>query len=496
MKSKYIIIGLLLVFFASCKDDFLDLSSNESLTTATYFQTEDDFTAAVNGIYTPVRQWMGPLGDVGTSPSIMIGDMHSDLARYYFNPNYRAGSDVENIADFVPEVDRFSSYWTEFYTWISRCNSVIGYIDDASFDADTKSNLKGQALFFRAYSYWWLHRLYGQAVLHLEPVSTLAETSKELSDEAAVKAQIIADAGEAANLLLGKAAQQAGRVTKGAAYMLLADVYMWYGEWANAESALKNVTGYSLLTNYADIFNPANKNNAESIFEIQYSSASADYSSSFVYNMFPFPSTAEQVAVWTGVSNPEGLTEGEMMAVPTPEFLAAYEDGDARYAATVQTVQNADGVETPMCSKYLHPHSTFKQSDDDYFIYRYAETLLFMAEAINEQGNRIDEAKGYLNQIRNRAGLENTTASSQSELREAILKERMIELAFEGNRWWDLVRTGSVQEVISSYGAKVKANPLDYYFVGSQAPVPTAFTDFSTVFNLPDDEKLYNPYVD
>ena len=68
-----------------------------------------------------------------------------------------------------------------------------------------------------------------------------------------------------------------------------------------------------------------------------------------------------------------------------------------------------------------------------------------------------------------------------------------MELAFEGSRWWDLVRTDKVQQVISAYGAKVKAAPQTYYFTTGQSPVPTAFTDFSTVFNLPDDEVLYNP---
>ncbi len=496
MKIKYIIIGILAIFFTSCDEDFLSIDSQESLTTASYFQTEDDFIAAVNGIYAPVREWFSENSDVTTSPAILIGDMHSDNSRYFYNPNYRATTTAEYISDFVPDVTRFSSYWIDIYDWISRTNQVIGFIDDADFDQDSKDNLKGQALFFRSYSYWWLLRLYGQAILHLDPVTTLDETSKELSDETALKAQIIADATDAASLLLSKADQQTGRVTKGSAYMLLADVYMWYGEWSSAETALNNVTGYSLVTDYADIFDPSNKNNSESIFEIQYSESSADYSSFFVYNMFPYPSTSDMIAAWTGVSNPSSLSEGAMLNVPTPELIASYEAGDARFAASIDSVEDSNGDLVPMCVKYLHPHSTFRQCDDDFMVYRYAEALLYLAEAINEQGGRTAEAQGYLNQVRNRAGLANTTASTQEELRDAILQERRVELAFEGNRWWDLVRTDKVQEVISEYGAKVIASPLDYYFTEGQAPVPTAFTDFSTVFELPDDEVLYNPYVD
>lgn len=117
-----------------------------------------------------------------------------------------------------------------------------------------------------------------------------------------------------------------------------------------------------------------------------------------------------------------------------------------------------------------------------------------MAEATNDQG-RTSEAKGYLNQVRTRAGLGNTTAATQADLRNAILNERQVEFAFEGKRWWDLVRTDKMQEVISAYGNRVKANPETYYFQGGYTPVATAFTDTRTKFELPDSEKLYNPYV-
>jgi hypothetical protein len=373
---------------------------------------------------------------------------------------------------------------------------VIGNIDKVNFDAAVKDNLKGQALLIRAYSYWWLVRLYGDVVLNIEPVTTLDQTSKPLSDETEVKAQIIADATAAAGLLLSKAEQQAGRVTKGTANMLLADVYMWYGEWANAETALKNITGYSLLPNYADVYNPNSKNHAESIWEIQYSSASADYASTFVYNMFPFPFSSAQVAQYTGVTNPNSLTAGEQFVVPTPELIASYEAGDVRLAASVMYVNDANGVNLPMCIKYLHSHTTLRQCNDNLPIYRYAEALLYLAEAVNEQGGRFSEAAGYLNQVRSRAGLANTTATTQAELRDAIRQERKVELAFEGKRWWDLVRTGTAIDVITAYGAKVKANPQAYYFPAGYNPVPSSFTNIVTKFNLPTDEVRLNPKVD
>jgi len=158
MKIKILLAGLLAIVLTSCSEDFLNLPSQEDLTTAVYFQTEADFEAAVNGIYATMRGWYGYRGDVGTSPLLIIGDVHSDNSRYTFNPDYRAVQGVEEPADFVPDPQRFSGYWNNFYEWISACNNIIGYIDDVDFDADAKDNLKGQALFIRAMPFCILNR--------------------------------------------------------------------------------------------------------------------------------------------------------------------------------------------------------------------------------------------------------------------------------------------------------------------------------------------------
>ena len=454
MKIKTIITGLLLILVTSCSESYLDIPSRESLSTAVYFRTQADFEAAVNGIYAPLRGWFNtPANSI--SPLILIGDVHSDIARYALNPNFRATEAVELPADFVPERTLFSGYWNDFYSWISRSNQVIANIDEISIDEVVKGNLKGQALFFRAYSYWWLLRLYGNAVLQLEPVASYQQTSKALSSEAEIKAQIIKDATDAAGMLYSKTNTNfvRGRVSNATAYMLLADLHMWYKEWALAEAALKNITGYSLIANYANIYDPSNKNNAESIWEIQYSSSSSSYASTICYSMMPTPLTAARITALTGVTNPSARSGSEMYGVPTPELIASYEPGDTRLAASIRNVLNDNGVVFPMCIKYLHTHSTMNQSNDNLPVYRYAETLLYLAEAINEQ-NRTAEAQGYLNQVRNRAGLANITAATQADLRAAIINERKVEFAFEGKRWWDLVRTGTVNDVIPPYGAR------------------------------------------
>lgn len=103
----------------------------------------------------------------------------------------------------------------------------------------------------------------------------------------------------------------------------------------------------------------------------------------------------------------------------------------------------------------------------------------------------------YVNDIRERANLlPNTTATTLQEVRDAILHERRIELAFEGKRFWDLVRYGILEDVITAYGAAVNADPIGHYLGIGITPAANWFTDFRTKFNIPDNERLVNPYID
>lgn len=503
MKFKYLkLIGLLVVLFASCSEDFLNRPSQEFLTTSNFFTTQADFESAVNGMYAPLRDFYNTQDKHNTwvPPNLQMGDMHSDNARYFYNPDYRAVN--EDPADFIPDGQMFSGYWDTWYSWISNANQIIARIDDEDIvweSTTARDNLKGQALFMRAWSYWQLAQLYGDACIHLESVTTMEQVSVPLSDESAVISQAKTDAILAAELLLDKSTQQSGRVTSGTATMLLAEIAIYGKDYATAETLLKNLSSdYSLMTNYADIFVPANKNNQESIFEIQYDGSSATYSSNFFYPMTPYPMSADVMATLTGASNATELAEGEGYCIPSPNLLAAYEAGDERVTATIMDVENANGDIVPTCVKYLHQHGTYFQADENMPIWRYAEALLYLAEALNEQGvGKQSEAMIYVNMIRNRAGLEdNTTATTQEQVREAILQERRVELAFEGKRFWDLVRFDMVQEVISAYGASIRADQKAYYLPEGLPIAPSAFTDFRSKFNIPASEKLYNPNID
>jgi len=500
MRYKIMITVIFAFLFYACGEDFLDIDSETSLTTSTYFQTDDDFEQAINGAYTPLRELYNGTANQYLGAYIM-GEMHSDNARYVYNSSYRATTDPEYCADFIFETDNdvvTAKYQTN-YDIIGRANEVLYYIDGITFDdPGLQSNIKGQALFLRAFSYFELVRFFGSIPLHLVPSTSLDDVALELSTAEEVTAQIIADASAAIGLLPEKSEQEdLGRVTRGAARMLLANVYMVDERWSEAEDLLMDVVNsgeYVLLSDYAGIYETSNKNNQESIFEIQYKEGTDGYANYFIYNMLPYPSSAAAIGKLTGVSNAAALAEGEQYNVPTPDLIAAYEEGDTRFAASIDSTYDSNGNKLPYCKKYLHTHTTFGYAGDDWPVYRYAETLLFMAEAINEQGGRSSEALGYLNQVRERAGLADVSVTDPGSLRDIIMHERRIELAFENKRWFDLVRTGKAVDVISVYGARVKANPRAYYFPEGYKPMDAAFSDIKLHFDLPADESQVSPY--
>jgi hypothetical protein len=498
-RNSAILIGILMLVFTSC-NDFLDLPSETNLTSAIFFKSQSDFEKAVNGAYAPLRGLFASGANAATG-SWLMGEMHSDNTRYKYNPNFRATIDQENIADFtvIPTNSAVLNKYRGYYSVIARANQILNAIDGVDFDATVKNNLKGQALFLRALSYFDLVQYFGEVPMHLVPSTSLNDVALPLSEVSDIYAQIIADATEAGALLPPKSTQQAGRATSGAARTLLGNVHVVLKNWSAAETVLKEVVNsneYSLLANYADVFLTSNKNNSESVFEVQYRQGQDGYSSNFVYSFFPMPITAGELTACLasyGVTPAavNGLVQ-EGYNIPSPEIIAAYEVGDERRNASIGTI-TAGGISYPFIRKYLHPHTTAGLTDDNWPIYRYSEVLLLLAEALHEQGGaKSTEALTYLNLVRDRAELADIL--STTNLSDVIFNERRVELAFENKRWLDLVRTGRAVAVMTAFGASVKANPQNYYFPVGQAPVPAAFTTISLTFPLPADEALLSPY--
>lgn len=506
MKSQITIIILSAIMFTGCKK-FLDLKPETALTSETFFKNESDFKQAVNAAYVPLRP-------IFNDRSWVLGEMHSDNTYYPRNILFGAVDATENVADFAMPNSASSvsgitlttnghvlNQYRLDYQIIARANQILATIDDVNFDAASKSNLKGQALFLRAFAYFELVRYFGTAPLHLSVVPNRLEAAAELATTEQLYAQVETDAKEAANLLPDKSVQEPGRVTSGSAKTLLANLYIIQKKWPEAETVLKDVVNsgkYSLMPTYDRAFSNTsdNKNNSESVFEVQYMEGASGYNGSLIYNFLPRPMTTAELAPIVQASNLQSLS-GEGNNIPTPDVIAAYETGDLRKDASIAYVTLSQSLRTnkvyPYIKKFAKPHSVFGNTGNNWPVYRYAEVLLFLAEALNEQ-SKPGEADDYLNMVRNRAGLANTTATSQTDLREAIFKERRVELAFENKRWFDIVRTGRIQEIIVPYGARIKANPLDYYFPDGAVPPNNAFTILDPYYGLPADEAALSPY--
>jgi starch-binding outer membrane protein, SusD/RagB family len=499
MKNIFVILIAAGTSLTGCKK-FLVVTPETQLTSETFFQSESDFKQAVNATYTPMR-------GIYNTTKFLTTEMHSDNAYYYRNTLFGATEQQENLADFAITVSgnlttnsNVLSQYRAYYQIISRANQILTTIDAVDFSADSKNNLKGQALFLRAWSYFDLVRLFGAVPLHLVPATTREETALPLTQVDSIYLQIEKDAQEAIMLLPNKATQEPGRATSGAAKTLLADVYITREQWALAEPLLTDVITndrYALMPTYAEAFSNtiSNKNNQESVFEVQYMEGSDNLNGAQIYNMLPMPLSSAEIAPIIGVSNPQDLS-GEGNNAPTPDLIAAYETGDARKDATIGYVTASGSLRTdktyPYCLKYAKPHALWNNTGVNIPVYRYSEVLLLLAESLNEQGKTTD-AIPYLNQVRTRAGLAGTPASSQSAVHDAIIQERRVELAFECKRWFDLVRTGTAVDVITAYGERVKANPEAYYYPPGAVPPNNAFTVITPLYPLPADEGALNP---
>jgi hypothetical protein len=495
MNNKIISIGFFLLILSSCKD-FLIENPEVTVAQTDFYKSQGDFEQAVIGAYAPLRNIY--------NTEWQMTEMRSDNTFFIYDVAQRGPKPVEDLATFTVETNNapLMNYWQNNYLVVSRANQVLVNIDKSTFGQAAKDNLKGQALFLRALAYFNLLNNFGGVPLFVVPPGSYEETFKTRAAASDISKQVIDDAGAAASLLpSGAGKTDVGRVTSGAAQTLLADMYLTLGVWSKAETALRSVLtmGYSLLPDYSDIYKPSNKGNNEIIFQVNFLEATSQP----MYSTFPYaflPDLADP-GVLTGIK-PETRNGDGSFNTPTPDIISAYEDSakDKRFAASIGFFTGPSplvGVtynNTPYIKKYLHPHALSGQTNQNWIVYRYAEVLLMLAECLNEQ-NKPGEALPYINMVRRRAGLPDLLIAGQAELRNKILNERRIELAFENKRWHDLVRKNLAVEVMNAFGAKVKANPGHYYYAPGNAPPPNAFNvdKNDLLYPIPVTEIVINP---
>ncbi|WP_020597042.1 RagB/SusD family nutrient uptake outer membrane protein [Spirosoma panaciterrae] len=445
MKVSKLYISLLFsLTLSSCSKEFLDLKPISSATYDNFYRTADDFRNAINGAYASLQSG-GVFGN-----SYVFGDVASD------NTVPPASGSVTDQDEF----DRFyirttnpfiSGRWNDSYSAIARFNTILEKIGPVSIDETLKNRYIAETKFLRALVYFNLVRTFGDVPLVLKSISNPDEGYEYgRSPKADVYAQIEKDLTEAEGVLpVSYATADIGRATKGAAKALLGKVYLTEKKYAQAAAKLKEVIDlgvYDILPNYADVFKVSNKNNKESVFDVQYKSGGAGEGNSWPNSFAPENSGNAVIAFGGGGNNQ-----------PTADLINSYEPGDKRKDASLATSYvNASGQTIPynFVKKYYDTPATNGDNGNNIPVIRYADVLLMYAESLNEVGYQANgDAFTYLNKIRNRAGLASKTATdipTQQAFRLAMEQERRVEFAFEGQRWYDLVRTDRAIPVLNS----------------------------------------------
>ncbi|MDN5216232.1 RagB/SusD family nutrient uptake outer membrane protein [Fulvivirgaceae bacterium BMA12] len=431
MKNIKIYIFLCLWLASMGCDDNLDLAPVSQLGQNSFYNTEDDYTAAINAAYSSLRS-SGQFGDI-----VLFGDIRSDNTVPVLSGSVTTRTDFDEFSLNAAN-PRIQSTWQNTYNGIARTNGILVRIDEATIDEAFKNLVKGEALFLRGLMYFNLVRIYGDVPLVLNEISPEEAFQVGQNDANDIYTQIISDLTAAASLLPAIHSDDIGRATNIAANALLGRVYLTLGDFPQTVTTLRKVTAQSpsivnLLSNYADVFDIANEYNQEIIFAVRWTNDGQNG------NGFNFG--------FANVNEPDNKA--------TPDVYDEYETGDLRRDLTWDaTISTADTI----LVKY--GFAPAGQGESDWPVIRYADVLLMLSEALNEEGYVSNgEAFDLLNQIRARAGLGSLTSvevPDQAAFRLAIEHERRMELAGEGHRWFDLVRTGRFMDVMNGKGFNVE----------------------------------------
>ena len=451
-----------------CKKSFLDQTPQNTLTSVD-FKSASDAETAIVGAY-----------------SLMASDAYWYYAWNYLidgdiraDNNYSGGSapdidGVDNFTSVATDNQPISEDWYELYMEIGACNNILDNvpnIKDTALTSTLKAQILGEAKFLRAYHYSHLVRNYGAVVLQLHTISVDPNTLKSRSSVDSVYARIIQDLKDAEAALPAVYADQASshsRATQGAAEAVLAKVYAQMGDYQDCLTYCNKVlpppyggtgtAGYALLANYDWLFDSQHKNSAESIFELQHTEGTITHG--YAQGLMLPPSVEAQYFV--------------KFAPPTQDLVKAFKAaGDSiRYASAITWEYNGPGTANPVASPtHYGPTDTIPYvwkigrnwpggwsggSGDNLVLLRLADIILLKAEALNALG-QTGEAIPLVNAIRARVKLAPTTAVSQSDVALAVLNERRLELAFEGERWYDLLRYGA-QYTINLMNSQVDGN--------------------------------------
>jgi len=439
MKRRYLFI-VVVSLILGCQE--IDRFPLDQLSEGTFWANQQQAVQAINGVYNVLAHDQMYRSFFLQTDGLSANALSAFVFSGYLEISENIGWDARSS---VP-----ANFWGKSYEGVVRANQVITNVPNIAMDEGLKNRILGEAHFLRALFYFHLTNLWGDVPLIVEIQNVGEEAMVSRNPKAQVVSQVLADLEfSIANLPTRSQypSSETGRVSKEAAHALKSRVHLYQKEWANVISEVNAVTqlGYGLvpMNEWPNQFLPqGNNNTTESIFEVQFLGFTGSNTGS-AFNSI-------------GLPNAPGF--GGMGLYPTQNLANTFEEGDPRKNWTIifpgeqfagflfnpELLDLNFGVTNLLRKKSVIPEPNIGgEGSQNAVVIRYAEMLLNLAEAENEL-NGPAAAAPHVNRIRNRVGLADLPHGlNTEEMREAIRKERRLELAFEGHQYFDLLRYGS-----------------------------------------------------
>lgn len=465
MKTKYISLIFASLLLFSC-ESYLDQLNPNKITSETFFASEDDFSQALASAYAPLRN---PRGGYYNVRSLEL--------RNYRGDDVVVRNDTETLYQIhlflnSPNNSTAADLFNESYSAIYRANLILEKIEQSDLSADIKNEIKGEALFLRGIQYFFLTTEFKDVPLRLVASQAPEDFPLEKSSQQEIYAQIEKDLTEAVELLPVVPVQN-GRATKGAALAYLGKMYIYMEQWEDAIETLNPLTqppyAYALTEDYWHNFDLENEYNSESIFEVTYQKVGAATDRWGAESASAMMTTAMNRVYASGDAGGWDICNAApgIMGMLTSETDL---DNNTDYRLTSSIAWNYPGciyylkpfTETvnpanqnkfyirKYTYSYYEPKEIVPESEINVRAYRYANVLLYLAEAELNLGN-VANSVFWLNQIRERANLEllDNTISAE-DLKQDIIRQRAIEFFAEGERFYDLRRWGLLEDAINN----------------------------------------------
>ena len=395
------------------------------------------------------------------------------------------------------------NYWDGAYRVINRANSVLPYLDVVE-DPVVRASFEGEALFLRAWMYFNIVRLWGPAFIVTRKTGADEARHMQRSPVEDVYAQIEEDLEKVVDeelLPLERTGAELGRVDLRAAKVMLAKVYVTHYKvsdehYAKAKTLLSEVltacgnpASGSQLEKFDKVFATDNEMNKEIIFAIRYRSGKLGIGSPFTTLYAPINNGGN-----VAIGSPKHYN------FPSDNLIAAFNEneGDLRKDVTLQesyynkTTGQVVTTNARYCNKFIDPAMASEwDAENDFPVIRLADVMLLLAEVSNELAGPSAESLTLLNAIRERAGIPVYTTddvASKYAFREAVRKERRVELALENQYWFDLLRWGTAV-------ARVNAFFQNEPFFGAYDFTVNPIAEWQTLLPIPQSVKNVNSEV-